>query len=109
MKSIKDFRSKQQSFDSEDSMRRASKLEPIKAVKKNTLFTVGWTTMTKMTMQSCFPCANASRHMIITMTERSRMRSSMTIWMMRTTRSGMKKMRRQMKRSLMMPNVKPCI
>lgn len=30
MKSIKDFRSKQQSFDSEDSMRRASKLEPIK-------------------------------------------------------------------------------
>ena len=30
MKSIKDFRGKQQSFDSEDSMRRASKLEPIK-------------------------------------------------------------------------------
>ena len=30
MKSIKDFRSKQQSFDSEDSMRRASNLEPIK-------------------------------------------------------------------------------
>ena len=30
MKSIKDFRSKQQSFNSEDSMRRASKLEPIK-------------------------------------------------------------------------------
>lgn len=30
MKSIKDFRSKQQSFDSEVSMRRASKLEPIK-------------------------------------------------------------------------------
>ena len=27
---MKDFRSKQQSFDSEDSMRRASKLEPIK-------------------------------------------------------------------------------
>ena len=30
MKSIKDLRSKQQAFDSEGSMRRASKLEPIK-------------------------------------------------------------------------------
>ena len=30
MKSTKDFRIKQQSFDSEDSMKRAAKLEPIK-------------------------------------------------------------------------------